>query len=100
MLRVLRVLLFGDILVDARNRNICPDAGGFKADTSGGMSSVAYDRGDRGHRHDPSRQYVVAHQGIQDRGFTTLKLTDASNVKTSLRYPFCYGSRIGCDLLG
>ena len=100
MLRVLGVLLFGDILIDALNRNICPAAGRVKAHTSGRVTSVAHDRGDGRNRQNSSGQYAVAHQRIQDRGFAALELADTSNVEASLRYPFCQGSRIGSDLLG
>src|SRR5271155_1138183 len=99
MFRVLRVLVFGDILIDTLHGNICPAASGLKAHASSRMASVANDRGHGGNRHNSSRQYAVTHQTIQDRGFATLELTDTSNVEAPLRYPFCHGSRIGSDLL-
>src|SRR5579862_1319687 len=100
MLRVLRVVLFGEIFIDTLNRNVGPAARGFKAHASGRMASVADDGWDGGDRHNSSRQYAVAHQRIQDRGFPALKLSDTSNVEASLRYSFCHGSRICSDLLG
>src|SRR5208282_5016348 len=99
MLRVLRVLLFRDILIDGLNRNICPPAA-FKAHASGRMGAVADDRRHSSNWHDPSGQYAVTHQRIQDSGFAALELTDTGNIETSLGYPFRHGPRIGSNLLG
>ena len=91
--RILRVLVFGDELIQLVQRDSGPVLG-LKAYPRPAVVAMANDGRHGGDRHDAHGKNRSTHQGVDQGRFAPLELTSASDIKPAFRNPLGYGSSI------
>lgn len=81
---VLRVLIFGDVLVNGFQRHLLPIRGA-EPHPRRRTVPVPKDRRNRCDRHDAHGQHVASHERIEQGGLAALELADAGHVEEPFR---------------